>query len=260
MKNKLILILVMVALVLSGSMASAENYVNFKGGFYFEIPEGWDNVDYMVVDYFLSYSDTSAEVFNYEVVYAPTLSETYLEQAYVVVTFDSIGNLSKAESDSILKAIARNYSHEVFDGPIVQFMSDLIPGKPQVNLEQKAVSVMVEMAQQPGAKKQLWQYMQLNDIGLVSLYFYAPDSLFEANKPIFDAIVNSLSFENLRQAASGESAVFTEIGRETESDDDATGGEDSTFGSWSMPQILVIVVAVIVIFGLIWNFAIRRRG
>lgn len=262
MKNRLILILALVAVLLLGSMVSAENYVNFKGQFYFEIPEGWDKVDYRLVDYYLSYSDTSKEVFDYEVVYAPASSERYLDDAYVVVTFDSLGTMSRVESDSILTAIASGYSRDILDAPIVRTMSDLVPGKPKINLSERVVSVIVNMAHRPESRKKLWQYMRLNDVGMISLYFYSPDSLFEASKPVFDAIVKSLSFENLRQAASTDSAVFTEVGRGSENNNDEAidwgNGEDSIW-SGSLSRYLLIAVIVIVLFGLIWNFVIRRR-
>lgn len=261
-ENRLIIILAIVAILISSGLASAENYVNFKGGFYFQIPEGWDKVDYRVVDYYLSYSDTSREVLNYEAVYAPLANARYMDQVYVVVTFDSLGTLSNRESDSILSAIASSYSRDIFDAPIVQMMTDLVPGKPRINRDQKAVSIMVDMAYNPESKKKLWQYMRLNDVGLISLYFYSPDSLFEEAKPVFDGIVSSLSFENLRQAASDANAVFTEVGRVSEIDDEPIDWDDDgkgLFGSGSLSQILVIAVIAIVIFGLIWNFVIRRK-
>ncbi len=261
MKNRLILILAIVAVLLSGSMVSAENYVNFKGQFYFEIPEGWDKVDYRVVDYYLSYSDTSKEIFNYEVVYAPSSSERYLDDAYVVVTFDSLGALSRAESDSILTAIASGYSRDLLDAPIVQTMSGLVAGKPKINRSERVVSVIVDMAHRPESKKKLWQYMRLNDVGLVSLYFYAPEAVFESRRPVFEKIVKTLSFENLRQAAAVDSAVYTEVGRGSESSNEAIdwGGGEGSIWSGSSSRYLLIAVIVIVIFGLIWNFVIRRR-
>jgi hypothetical protein len=244
---------------------SAENYINWRGGFWFSVPDDWEKIDYRLVDRFLSFTDTSQDVFEYEAVYAPKSSPMFAADAYLVVTFDSTGFLSKAETDSVLASIADSYSTAVFDAPIVQLMSDLEPGKPKINRGNKTVSVLSELAYRPDAMKKLWLYMQLNDRGLISLYFYTPDSTYQQNKPIFDAIVTSLSFENLKEAAEGEKLVFTSIGGDSladpEAGTDATGteGAAATEGISNIKDIILYAVIIIIAFGLIWNFIIAPR-
>ncbi|NMC42884.1 MAG: hypothetical protein GYA46_03115, partial [candidate division Zixibacteria bacterium] len=55
MKTRIILTMMAAALIL-GAVGGAEagNYVNWKAGFWFAVPEGWDKVDYMVVDRYLA--------------------------------------------------------------------------------------------------------------------------------------------------------------------------------------------------------------
>lgn len=255
MKTRIIMTMTAAALIL-GAVGGAEagNYVNWKAGFWFAVPEGWDKVDYMVVDRYLAQTDTSREVYAYEAVFAPVASKVFMEDAYTVVTFDSTGPLSATSADSLLTAIAKSYGKDVFTAPIVSRMSTLIPGQPVVDRAAKAVTVLSEMAFRPDAARKLWLYMRLNDKGLISLYFYSPDSTFARNKPIFDKIVRSLSFDNLRQAAGNEQVTFTEVGGEkveapkTQYSDsiNATNTEMSS-GGGSMKTILYVVIIVVVL-------------
>jgi hypothetical protein len=210
------------ALFISG--ASAENYVNWKGGFWFEIPDGWEKVDYMVVDRQLRRLDTSSTIYDYEAVFAPSSSENFTDDAYLVIRFDSTGELTRRQSDSILNEITGSFNTQVYDAPIVKMMSDLIPGQPQVNRADRVASILIDMAYRPGEFKKLWQYMQLNNRGLISLYFYSLDSTFKANKTAFESIITSLSFENLREAAKGEFR-FTDIGGDNVGEPQAGSGD-----------------------------------
>lgn len=250
------IILVTLMLITAGSAVQAENFVNWRGGFWFSVPEGWDKVNYRTVDRFLAYTDTTREVFNYEAVFAPETSRIFAEDAYLVVTFDSTGEMSKREADSVLRGIASSYSTDVYDAPLVQLMTDLIPGKPKINLSERSVSVLTEMAYRQDAMKKLWLYMQLNDHGLISLYLYSPDSTFERNKKVFDDIVGSLSFDDLKGAAVQEEFTFTEVAG---GDGEASSAVDFDDDEGFLKSKILYALIVIVVFGLLWNFIIAPR-
>ncbi len=245
------------AVTMSASMPEAKNYVNWKGGFWLSIPDNWEKVDYWIVDRYLSMTDTSREIFNYEALFAPRDLEYFHEDAYLVVTFDSTGALNEEQADSVLESIAGSYSEDIDDAPIVQYMTDLVPGRPQIDRDKKAVTVLSEMAYRPDAMKKLWLYMRLNQRGLISLYFYSPDSTFERNQPVFEDIVESLSFENLQQA-SEEELVFTDIGGEDIDAPEARSGEDVGDGDGGGSLLPYLVLILIVVY-LIWRFAIAPR-
>lgn len=255
---------VMLLLTLAPDL-SAENYVNWKGDFWFSLPDDWEKVDYRLVDRFLAYTDTSRDIFNYEAVFAPSASQLFSEDAYLVVTFEPTGPLSQTEADSILEAIAYTYSESVYDAPIVQLMSDLVPGQPKINKAERSISVLSEMAYRPDAMKKLWLFMKLNDKGLISLYFYSPDSTYEKNKPTFNEIVESLSFENLDEASEEEQPVFTSIGGDSLDDPDLPAGgvaadETGTDADSGGVQSLILYAAVIIIvLGLIWILILAPR-
>lgn len=254
MKARIIMTMAALLLLSAVGGAQAANYVNWKAGFWFAVPDGWDKVDYMVVDRYLAQTDTSREVYGYEAVFAPVASKVFMEDAYAVVTFDSTGPLSAASADSLLNVIAKSYGKEVFTAPIVSRMSNLTPGQPVIDRAARAVTVLSEMAFRPEDARKLWLYMRLNDAGLISLYFYSPDATFARNKPIFDNIVKSLSFDNLREAAGNELVTFTEVGGEKVeapktpySDSLGAAATETSSGGGSTKTILYVVIIVVVL-------------
>jgi hypothetical protein len=262
MSRKISFALVMLALAAAATLAPAANYVNWNGGFWFALPDGWMKIDYRYVDRFLVMTDTSREVFNYEAVFSPNPNERFGADAYLVVTFDSLGPLSEREADSALKEIASSYATQVFEAPVVQLMTDLVPGQPKIDYATKSVSILSEMAYRPGAEKKVWQFIRLNDRGIISLYFYSADSTYLQNKPLFDSMVNSLSFADLKEAAGQESLKFTAVGGESVAEskvgETETGGTASNQGG-GLKKILLYAVVIVVIVGLIWGFVFARR-
>ncbi len=248
-------LLLMLGLLFLASSPRADNYVNWKGGFWFALPDNWEQVNYAIVDRYLSMMDTSREVFDYEAVFAPAESRMFAEDAYLVVTFDSLGELTPKQADSVLTTIAKTYSSVIEEAPIVNYMSDLRPGQPQIDRAKKIVTVVSEMAYRPDALRKLWLYMRLNDKGLISLYFYSPDETFKDNMSTFEEIVNSLSFTGLKEAAS-EELTFTDVGAGNPDAGAPAGetGESGSSGSW----IPYVALGLIVLY-LIWRFAIAPR-
>lgn len=245
-------------LLFFASSLRADNYVNWKGGFWFALPDQWEQVNYAIVDRYLSMMDTSQDVFDYEAVFAPAESRMFAEDAYLVLTFDSLGKLTSKQADSVLTTIAQTYSSVIEEAPIVNYMSDLRPGRPQVDRANKVVTVVSEMAYRPDALRKLWLYMRLNDNGLISMYFYSPDSTFKENMSTFEEIVNSLSFTGLKEASS-EELTFTDVGAGNpqagapqSSADEA--GKSGSSGSW-IPYVALILIVLY----LIWRFAIAPR-
>lgn len=249
-----VVVLTLTALTVCVSAPHAKNFVDWKGGFWLTFPDNWEKVDYRIVDQYLYMTDTSQQVFNYEAVYAPKESQVFAEEAYLVIAFDSTGPLTPRQTDSVLESIAASYSAVIDDAWIVQYMSDLVPGRPQIDRTEKTVSVLSEMAYSPEAMRKLYLYMRLNSVGLISLFCYSPDSTFERNKPIFDSIIKSLSFENLKEA-SKEELVFTDVG----GGDGSGAGFSSETGKSSGWRIIPYLVLIAVAVFLVWRIVIAPR-
>lgn len=269
--GKGLLFLILLMLTLTVNALPVDNYVNWKAHFWVSIPDDWTKIDYLVVDRFLAMTDTSQEIYDYEAVFAPESSEVFIDDAYLIITFDSVGKMTNSESDSLLDEIAQSYATDVYDAMVVEIMTELTPGRPIVDRRKKVVSVLTEMAYRAEARKKLWLYMRLNDLGLISMYFYSPDSTYDRNKPIFDSIISSLSFENLRDAAGSEQAVFSDVGGEsidppkTEYSDEIAAerkaAEKSSAGGVSPYLILgLVVVAGIVVMVVLKASRKKKQG
>ena len=273
MKKRLNMILFFVGIcLLSAVTGAANNYVDWNGNFWLTVPDGWDKVDYNIVDQYLSMMDTSSEIYRYQALFAPIESKPFISGPYLVITFDSTGKLSDRESDSMLMMIARSYSKDVYNAPIVNLMTDLVPGQPKINHEQKTVSILTEMAYRPEAKKKLWQYMKFNDRGLITLYFYCPDSLYAKDKPVFDKVVQSLSFAGLREASGQGKITFTNvkgadsaasnIAMQQPEDGDSIplANENKLIEHGSYPLYIALIVAGLIALYLLWRFVLSPKS
>ncbi|MEE9443417.1 MAG: hypothetical protein V3V99_12200 [candidate division Zixibacteria bacterium] len=259
LKIRVIIFLLLIVLILAAGVY-AGNYVNWNGGFWLNFPDDWEKVDYRIVDRIFLPTDSTSGTYNYEAVFAPKTSP-YLDDAYVVIAFDSIGTLSKQEADSLLKDISNTYKQDIYKSRVVDQMSDLIPGQPRLDLNDKSITVISEMAYRPEAMKKLMMHMKLNDIGMVTLYCYSPDSTFESDKAIFDSVIASLSFENLKEAAAQEELKFTDVGKYDSLDNPSSSLSEEEaaepvmrFKNWMLAGVIVIIA-----IGLIWNFVILPR-
>ncbi len=249
-----IVTVVLIALTAFASV-SAENYVNWKGGFWVDIPDAWGKVDYIQVDRILAMADTAAEVFNYEAVLAPISSETFLSGPYIVITYDETGELSKNQADSVLRDIASNYASDILEAPSSARLADLTPGQPQMSTDDLTVQVLSEMAYQSNNKTKLWLYMKLHQTkGLVTFYMYCPDYLYTETQPVFEKLVSSLSFEGLKEAAGKEDVTYTDVkggdGSKSsllDANENGTSEEDSGYMFGIYIIIGVIVVGVILV-------------
>jgi len=256
-----VLMLVWWAVLTMAAVAPAENYVNWKGGFWFAVPEGWEKVDYMIVDQLLAMTDTSREVYHYEAVFAPATSKLFIDDAYLVVTFDSTGPLTDRAPDSILDHIARSYMTDISQTPAAGQMSDLAPGRPVIDRVHKAVTVLSEVALRPESRRMLRLYMRLNNIGLVSLYCYNPDSSVTKDRPTFDSIIASLSFENLREAAGSQKVVLTDVGGDKVAAPEGGSGGSPSSGIMGrgLKNTLLGAVVVVVAGALLWILVVAPR-
>lgn len=267
--GKSLLFLILLVLTLTVNALPSGNYVNWKAQFWISIPDDWSKVDYMIVDRFLAMTDTSQEIYDYQAVFAPKSSEVFIDDAYLIVTFDSIGKLTGSESDSLLDDIARSYATDIYDAMVVDIMTELTPGRPKVDHRKKVVSVLSQMAYRADARKKLWLYMRLSDLGLISMYFYSPDSTYNRNKPTFDSIVSSLSFENLRDAAGTEKPVFSDVGGgsveppKTEYSDqieaEKKAAEKSSAGGVSPYLISVVIVGGSIVLWLVVRVSKKKK-
>lgn len=256
-----VLMLVWWMVLTMAAVAPAENYVNWKGGFWFAVPEGWEKVDYMIVDQLLAMTDTSREVYHYEAVFAPATSKLFIDGAYLVVTFDSTGPLTDRASDSILDYYARSYMSELAQAPVTGGTGDLARGRPLIDRARKAVTVLSDVVVDPQTRRMFLLYMRLNRAGLISLYCYGPDSTFSQHRTTFDGIIASLSFENLREAAGSQKVVLTDVGGDKVAAPEGGSGGTPSSGIMGrkLKNTLLGAVIVVIAGALLWILVVAPR-
>jgi len=257
-RNILFGLLLMVILI--GNVAG-ENYVNFKGGFWISVPETWEKINYRIVDRYLMMIDTSRELLNYEAVFAPVESQPFIEDDYLVITFDSIGEVSASDMKSMLDELAELYTSRAQAGG----WNETMDSKAQIDYQQYSISVKSHMATE-NMKRRRWVYSRYTGTGVVTLDFYSLDSTFQDKLPVFEEIVGSLSFEGLREAAQKE-IKFSDVGSgDIAEDGESSGWSDADSGAgntiMTVKNIVIVVVVAVILFGLVWNFMIapaRRK-
>ncbi|MEZ5358638.1 MAG: hypothetical protein R3F48_07365 [Candidatus Zixiibacteriota bacterium] len=258
-RNALTIVLI-IGLCLASSVV-AKNYVNWKGEFWLEMPEGWDKVEYREVDRMLATMDTTTEVYKYEAVLAPVESVPFTSGPYVFITFEPGGDMSDAAADSLLRGIAAGYADDIMESPNAARLSDLNPGQPRLNLENRTVQVLSELAFSENSVSKLWMYLKLNHAGLIAFYMYCPIDEFEATKPEFEAMINSLKFDGLKEAAGSESATFTDVRGNDEMPGRPSGGEadEAAEGFAAFKNWIYIIIGIVIVAGIVWYAVIVPR-
>jgi hypothetical protein len=255
--------LITLVLLCTGSLSSAENYVNWRAGFWVTIPDGWDKVGYEKVDFYLAQTDTSQGIFDYEAVFAPPGSEPFITGPYVVIRFDSTGHLSDEQVRARMQTIADNYSDEISETSIIDMLTELRPGTPEIDWKAKAISVLTKMAVSPDTEKMLWQYIRFVAQGYVTFYFFSPVETFDQNKQIFRDMVSSFSTENLKEAAGAQEYKFTDVSggdsAASETPVDSSGAVQKKSADNGMRTWMPWLVGGFIVLYLIWRFAFSSR-
>lgn len=235
---------VMAVTLLGSGTVSAANYVSWAGGFHIVIPDGWEQVDYQTVDAFLISNQAGRDVLNYDAVFAPSVSAPFFVGNYLIVTVDTVGQLSKSQIDSVLGVMGATFGQDVKYFPVADFLADMKSNTPNYDSEQKLATVVNDIVHRDQVTKKMMLMTKFYEKGLATFYFYSPDSLFEQSKHVVSEIVQSFSTVNL-DAAAGKSDLRiadVEVGG-----DSADDGDGSIWPSSWVPFMGIIIILIAVI-------------
>ncbi|UCC43467.1 MAG: hypothetical protein JSU65_10020 [Candidatus Zixiibacteriota bacterium] len=191
--------------------AHAEDYVSFNGKFRITLPEGWNRADYRTVDYWLQQAGSGREALNYEVVYSPNEGGLFAQDEYLILTLDLIGEQTETQIDSILKDMGGVFGEGLKYMPVQDFMTNMESDAPVYDSSNKTVSVVTDLSRPGEEFKKNWLVMKFYEQGIANFYFYSPDSVFEATKPVFAGIVSSFSTDNLETSGSAEDVRVADL-------------------------------------------------
>ncbi|MDH4156792.1 MAG: hypothetical protein OEW00_05905 [candidate division Zixibacteria bacterium] len=244
--------LVALSFMLNPGSGAAKNYVSFDGGFYIAVPDSWNQVDYGTVDAYLLRNRAQGTSLQYEATFAPAVSEPFFAGDYLFLNVDTVGELSAADIDSVLSELQEVFGAGVKYAPVGWELTDLKSSSPVYDADKKLVTILNDVVQYDQPLKKNLMVMKFYQRGIASFYFYCFDSTYERSRPVFMAIVESFSTENLEAVIPQEDLKVVDVeGRDIDVHDDtgAAGGN----------RLLLTILFVLVAAVLVIVVAVRRR-
>jgi len=221
------------------SSASAWEYVSFSGKFKISLPEGWQRVDFRAVDLALQQSRADRAALTYEAVFSPEEGLRFTDVAYVILTLDTIGDVSTIGKDSLLKYAAGALGERPQDIREADLMTNLESTAPVFDPVRKTVSIFTDVSEPGEAGKKNLLVLKFYNRGIASFYCYAPDSLFAESKPVFAAIVNSFTTENLETTVAGKDVKVADLKSRTK--------KRISPVVWGVAAIMAIVIIAVLV-------------
>jgi len=231
-------------MMISSSVVLAENYVSWTGGFYVTLPDDWEQVDYQTVDAFLISNQAGSDVLDYDAAFAPSRSIPFFTANYMILTVDTVGELTQTQIDSVLNQMRKTFGRDIKYYPVADFLSDLKSNAPSYDADNKLITVVSDIVQQGQATKKLMNMIKFYERGLATFYFYSPDSLFDQSKDIFKDIVQSFSTEDIEAAAGQQEVRVADIDSE-EIIEESENGDSLPIVLYIVPISILIVIIII---------------
>ena len=237
----LTILLVLAVASVTGQETEPNTYFSSNGKFVISLPDGWAQVDYNTVDYFLINSNASQQALNYEAVFALKDTIPFHEGPYFILTVDTSGILNQAQVDSLLEQLSETFGVGIKYFPTGDYLADLESQAPNWDAQKRQISIRTNITEQYKiVKRNLW-VMQLYDGGIANFYFFTPDSLFTQYSSTFEQIVNSFSVENMEASIPKQQHKLADL------KDDPDGGIGSDKLKFVGLPIGVVVVLIIII-------------
>ena len=232
----------MLIILTAGLPSAAEVFVSFNGKFHITIPDNWHRADYRTVDYHLQQSTDDKEILNYEALFTPVEGGRFADGVYLLLTIDTIGELSTFQVDSVLKDLSETFGEGLKYAPMNDYLTSMKSDAPVYDAENRTVAVLTNISEQDVLVKKNLMVMKFYENGIANFYFYAPDTLYEKSKPVFASIISSFSTENLEAALPKEGLKVVDL--------EARRKSKIKYG---FPVSVFVVVMIVVIV------AVRRR-
>jgi hypothetical protein len=194
----------------------AKTYLSLSGQFHITYPDDWEQIDFNTVDLFLARSEADPSIYEYDAVLAPSSSSPFFAGDYLILTIDTVGELTSGELDSVLNEFSESFQAGITDLPLSNAMADLKSNAPSYDVESKVITVLNDILLGQETVKKNLVMVKFYEKGVANFYFYSTDSLFETSKHVFQNIVASFSTENLDAALPREDVKVADIETDTE--------------------------------------------
>lgn len=201
----------LLAAALTTTGAAEQHYVSLKGNFHITYPDEWAQVDYRLVDAYLLRNKAGGPILDYDAAFAMKDTRHFFSSDYLILTVDTVGELSEEQIDSVLDKLSRGFGEEVKYYPVADFLTNLKSNTPSYDAGTRTVTILNEITQAQQAFKKNLLMMKFYEKGIATFYFYSPDSLFETSKSLFEQIVASLSTENIEDVLPKEQLKVADL-------------------------------------------------
>ncbi|MEW6050029.1 MAG: hypothetical protein AB1644_03065 [Candidatus Zixiibacteriota bacterium] len=235
-------LLVAAALSAAASPSQATNFVSLNGKFYISYPADWKQVDFLTVDYFLAQSNAGQQTFQYEAVFAPADQVPFSDGPYLILTVDTIGNLTDRQIDSVLDDLSKGFGAPINRTTSGDPLTGLTVAEPRYDASAHLVTILSDIRElnQPLRKSLL--AVKFYPGGTANFYFYAPDSLFARVTPVFRDILASFSTENIQAAMPKEELRLADSKKTSDTSDGSSTKRRGLFGGGIFVVIILIIV------------------
>lgn len=190
-------LLIIAATGVFASGVRAESYESFNGNFRIDLPDDWDRMDYRTVDYFLRLSSNGNELLEYEAVFSPSRPGVFYDREYLMLTIDTIGQLSRRQIDSVLSDMGDAFELPLERKPITDFANDVPAGKFLYDDKRQLAVVTTEVFDAGEVYKISLLAVKFYSEGTANFYFFSPDTVYNEMSNTFHRIVQSFTTENL---------------------------------------------------------------
>lgn len=237
------------AILIMGSVASApagaeRTFVSLRGGFYVTYPDTWRKVQFNEVDMYLMANRADTSMYNYEAVLTAHDGYPFYRGSYMIITFDSLGQMSGKQIDSVLKSLGHIYGKGVKYYPVANFLTDMHSNEPTYDANHKLVSIVSDITEGQETMKKHLLMMKFFKNGIANFYCYSPDSLFDSMKTVFNKVALSLGTDDIDAALERQTKVdMAPIGG-TRTVKNA--GEVETSEPAADPTVILLLIAVVV--------------
>jgi len=176
-------------LLLIGSIR-AEVFESYNGRFYIEYPENWTQIDYVTAQFYIQQSAGTAE---FEAVFATAEANPWFTGPYLIVTVDTVGELSEDELEEVLENMEASFERARVDRTIEEFMNSPQPEIIAFDQEARTTLTISEVGDTSGVVRISLLAARYYRHGVANFFFYAPESLFAAALPAFKQAITSFT-------------------------------------------------------------------
>lgn len=194
------------AFCLSGSVAAAGPFVSFNGKFHFTYPDTWAQIDYQTAEYYLTRGNPDDDV-EFEGVFSERETFVLFQDQYLILTVDTVGELSPQQIDSVLNDLTAEFDRPVKECSSEEFMT--APNRDSILFDRAnyLVAIESEVAGDDSGPRISLLVMKFYSHGVANFYYYVPVFEYMTALPVFKTMVNSFSDQDLEAAMSSDEPV-----------------------------------------------------